>query len=262
MPKFVLSPYRSGTTLLRYCLDSHPAIAVPPETDYLAHLGALLLEEASSKGLQDLGYDAEARREAVGGFGRAFLDTYASSKSKPEWIDKSPRYAECPLAIDALYPNARYAIMHRHPLDQVFSFTKGGRYIPSALANQELEEGTNLVLAAANYWSRVSSSLASFAVAVDSRATTIFYEDLCDFPRETLRSALEGFRVEWDESVLNYHLHDHDLGREAGRVQGTVGFSKSSKAWESWPTGLVDEVWGSVSETAERLGYRRDGGRQ
>ncbi|MET3861661.1 protein-tyrosine sulfotransferase [Dietzia sp. 2505] len=261
-PKFVLSPYRSGTTLLRYCLDSHPSIAVPPETDYLAHLGAILVEEASAKGMRDLGYDSESRTKAIGSFGRTFLDTYASSKGKPEWVDKSPRYAEHPFAIDALYPDARYVVMHRHPLDQIHSFTKGGRYVPTALANHECEEGPSLVLAAAHYWCEVSVGLRSFSTNVGTRATTIFYEDLCDFPQKTLRRVLQGFDIEWDESVLNYHLHDHDLGREAGRVQGTVGFSKSSHAWKTWPPELLDDIWEVVGETADSFGYGRDGERR
>jgi hypothetical protein len=35
MPVVVGAP-RSGTTLLRYLLDSHPALAIPPETGFLA----------------------------------------------------------------------------------------------------------------------------------------------------------------------------------------------------------------------------------
>lgn len=31
---FLIGVYRSGTTLLRYILDSHSKIAVPPETNY------------------------------------------------------------------------------------------------------------------------------------------------------------------------------------------------------------------------------------
>src|SRR5947208_6419512 len=34
MPVIVGSP-RSGTTLLRFMLDSHPEMAIPPETDFL-----------------------------------------------------------------------------------------------------------------------------------------------------------------------------------------------------------------------------------
>ena len=33
-PGFLIGVYRSGTTLLRYVLDSHSKITVPPETNY------------------------------------------------------------------------------------------------------------------------------------------------------------------------------------------------------------------------------------
>lgn len=34
-PGFIIGVYRSGTTLLRFVLDSHPNIAVPPESNFL-----------------------------------------------------------------------------------------------------------------------------------------------------------------------------------------------------------------------------------
>src|SRR5690242_21623862 len=34
---FIVGVPRSGTTLLRLMLDSHPQLAIPPETGFLAH---------------------------------------------------------------------------------------------------------------------------------------------------------------------------------------------------------------------------------
>lgn len=254
-PKFVLSPYRSGTTLLRYCLDSHPDLAVPPETDYLIHLGAALVDEASIQGLRDLGYETADIRRQIAGLGRSFLDTYAVGKGKTHWVDKSPRYAEDPALITAMYPNAKFLVMHRDPLDQIHSFTKGGKYVPAALRSFDDSRGRALVLGAAEYWKRVTEGLLEFSARWESSVHVFRYEELCDDPSRILGGALEHLGMHWDSAVLNYHEHDHDLGREAGRVQGTVGFSRSEGAWREWPAGLSEEVWEIVEPAASLLGY-------
>src|SRR5699024_5571037 len=96
-PRFILSPYRSGTTLLRYCLDSHPDLAVPPETEFLRPLGSLLFDSIYTRGYRDLGYEVDAARALIAGMGREPLDVYAAGKGAIRgWIDKTPSYAERP----------------------------------------------------------------------------------------------------------------------------------------------------------------------
>ena len=46
-PIFVLGVYGSGTTLLRYVLDSHSRICCPPESDFLSPLARLAADERS-----------------------------------------------------------------------------------------------------------------------------------------------------------------------------------------------------------------------
>lgn len=256
-PRFLLSPYRSGTTLMRYCLDSHPDLAVPPETDFLVPLLSVLRDEASMTGLAGVGY---ARADAVAklaSFARTFHDSYAAGWEATEgWLDKSPRYATEPHLLAEAFPDARFLVLHRHPLDQIHSFTRGGTFAHPAL---EVASGQQkeTILAAARYWDDVTTGLRSFASESADTTATVTYEALCESPRETLAIVLDHLRLPWSDNVVNYHQFDHDLGREGGRVAGTVGFSASQGGWSRWLEGLADEVWGIVAETARPIGYKQ-----
>ncbi len=259
--RFILSPYRSGTTLLRYCLDSHPDIAVPPESDFVSLIAAVMEDEASMAGYRDLGYDTEHVRELLAHTARVPLDTYASGReSRLGWVDKSPRYAEEPLRILALFPEARFVIMHRHPLDQIHSFTRAGSFKHPALGSSTM--GKDLVLTAARYWHRTTRGLTALGESENTTALSIRYEDLCSDPRNTLGSITSHFHLPWNESVLNYHLHNHDLGREAGRVAGTRGFSLSTGGWGAWQQDWIDDTWDIVASAAQDLGYSKEPWRQ
>ncbi len=252
---FVLSPYRSGTTLLRYCLDSHPELAVPPETDYLLPLARVFADAGSMQGLHDLGYDHGAVADLIATAGRRPLDVYAAGKGASAWCDKSPRYAEEPDALHRLFPQAKYLVLHRHPLDQVNSFTKAGTFVHPCLGTTEL--GEPLIRTAARYWAGVASGLVDFSNRVGQQAHSFTYEQLCDQPQEVLRAAVHHLGLDWSPYVFHYHDHDHDLGREAGRVIGTTGFSATSDRWKAWPERWVEVAWGEVAEVAQRLGYTR-----
>lgn len=255
--RFLLSPYRSGTTLLRYCLDSHPELAVPPETDFFAPLLRVLDDEQSMAGFSDLGYAREDVSRSLGAYYRKFLDVYASGKNSSYWLDKSPRYAENPDVLKEALPDAKFVVMHRHPLDQIHSITRGGTEVFHAmtrLVDPDLS-GRALLVESARYWSRVTRGLNTFQEKYPESVITVRYEDLCRRPERTLGSILEHLHLPWSDNVLEFHRFDHDQGRESTRVAGTRGFSLSSGAWQQWEADWSDEVWSIVEDAARPLGY-------
>ncbi|USQ79784.1 sulfotransferase [Ornithinimicrobium faecis] len=256
--RFLLSPYRSGTTLMRYCLDSHPDLAVPPETDFIANLAEMLSDDRAMIGLADMGFSHGDVALRVGDFARSFHDAYAASKLATQWLDKSPRYAEQPDIVPRLFPDALCLVMHRHPLDQIHSMTRGLSHSPDAYGDQLA--GQSLAAAGAGYWRTVTRGLMEFCDNHPSQSHVMRYEDLCDDPEGTLRGALGHLQLEWSPEVLNYHRHDHDLGREAGRVTGTIGFRKSTGGWHKWPQDAVNDAWEVVRDVASDLGYEPPAG--
>src|SRR5262245_59249629 len=93
-PIFLVGVYRSGTTLLRYVVDSHPDVACPPESDFLNRLAPLLQDERAANGLLSMGYDHGHVATRLAAFADYFFGNYARSKGKSRWADKSPSYVD------------------------------------------------------------------------------------------------------------------------------------------------------------------------
>jgi len=218
-------------------------------------LGAVLSDEGSIEGVSDLGYSKDSLAVALGDMGRRFLDGYALSRGVVDWVDKSPRYAETPEILDQLFPDARYIILHRHPFDQIYSFTRNGTFVHPALDPGGSD--ASVIVRAAKYWASVTRNILAFQDAHGPACIAIKYEELCDQPETVLRRCLNHLRIPWDEAVLHHDRYRHDLGRAAGRVNGTVGFSWSGGAWSSWGEETKAAAWVHVGEHATRLGYSR-----
>jgi len=150
-PAFILGLYRSGTTLLRRILDSHTRLACPSETEFMAHLFAMMEDDRSVEGLRSAGYGQDATRLQIRNFADQTLGNYALSRGKARWIDKTPRYIRHLEQLQQVYPDAQFIVIYRHPLGQIHSYTKGGRVafwdlgpVPGDVALRSLRHGIGI----------------------------------------------------------------------------------------------------------------------
>ena len=127
-PVFVLTSSRSGSTLLRFILDSHPELACPPETVVSSACASLLrswmiLEEAGSEGkpLTDAGQvPAEGIAVVQSSIDRLF-GAYLRRRGKRRWADKSlDNHVNADLLAQA-YPKAKFICLYRHCMDVIAS---------------------------------------------------------------------------------------------------------------------------------------------
>src|SRR5258708_13374116 len=136
MPIIVGAP-RSGTTLLRLMLDSHPALAIPPETGFLKlaanlkgrdrklrerFVRALMTYPVEAPCWPDFEISEEALRTALttitpfsiaDGY-RAFYRLYAGRFGKSRWGDKTPLYCMDLPTIRKALPDTRFVHIIRH----------------------------------------------------------------------------------------------------------------------------------------------------
>lgn len=120
-PVFLLSNFRSGSTLLRYVLNAHPAFCSPAELCLGALCQALYgVVELTTGEREDHAWQAAGVARV-----RSVVDdlmmTYCRRKGKPRWCDKSPNNADFIGTITTVFPDALFIALHRRALDQVWS---------------------------------------------------------------------------------------------------------------------------------------------
>lgn len=255
-PIFILGEFRSGTTLLRYVLDSHPRIACPPESEFLASLGALLGDERSMSGLAFMGYDREHVVARVRSFAGYFFANYASAAGKVRCADKSPRYLAHLDLLAEIFPTARYLCLYRHGLDVAHSLSKGGTSLDFHPDLQAMHRpGEDYRVTAVRFWqSRVRKQL-DFEARNAQCTTRVMYERLCDHPEAALRLMFEFLGEPWSPNVLRFNEARHDFGLEDDRVKHTRGFERLSHRFHEWPKSVLEESWAIAGIELHELGY-------
>ena len=120
-PIFIIASARSGSTLLRFLLDSHPSIACPPETNLveacaaLCNVARVLSTDCGSSPLGAQGI--EQARTAI----ESLLGEYSRSRGKIRWCDKSLVSVLHADILGSIWPCAQFLCLYRHCMDVVYS---------------------------------------------------------------------------------------------------------------------------------------------
>lgn len=133
---FVISPPRSGSTLLQRMIGSHSEVFTHPEPHLITPLAYLGYHDTVDKAPYDHINSAEAIRLFVSSLPRgeedyldavrAYADTMYGRMLEPSgkryFMDKTPAYALVTPFLTKLYPHAKYVVLTRHPLAIFSSF--------------------------------------------------------------------------------------------------------------------------------------------
>lgn len=197
-PFFILGCPRSGTTLLQVLLDSHPALAIPPESFIFdrfgpllgtygdladpARLRALAADVLADERIRDWGLRATpaellertAERSAAGLFD-ALFSLYARQSGKTRWGDKTPQHALRIPELLAVYPGAR--IIH---------LIRDGRDVAESTARIAI--GPCSILAIARRWRRYMETVAAASAGLPAdQFLEVRFEDLVRDPAAARR---------------------------------------------------------------------------
>jgi len=272
-PSFVLSSERSGSTLLRFLLDSHPAIWAPDEifTSRVV-IGLFNLLEACHEAPTDLEQppdhpyarkvvSADVRAET-----RAILDRLlgdaARARGKWVWCDKTPGNARSLPALSQVFGDAHYLCLYRHPLDVVHSCLESYRegFTPADLAQKVAANPQNLIAALSLAWLEKVEPVLRFEEG-PAKTHRVRYEDLVRRPAETLAGIFSFFEVEADATVLERAFRTPHYLR-AGR--GDPKAPASSRVRDDrlglgaelrWFEAIGPELLRRLNAALSRLGY-------
>ena len=214
VPVVVCHP-RSGSTLLRLMLDSHPRLAMTPET----HLNALFLrgtEHTATADKRRTVFDALlgsqrwldfhlsadvlwrelARLDADCSLGdalRTFYRVYARQQGKSRYGDKNPGYVRLMLAIAKVLPESHF-----------IHIIRDGRDVASSMRSLWFGPGDD-IRAIARDWVDALTRARQAAKDLPGRYTEVHYEQLVSDPEPTLRKLAAILDLEFDGAMLQHH---------------------------------------------------------
>ncbi len=192
----------SGTTLLRLMLDSHPHIAIPPETGFMRAYKAhrhIPFKHSGRGWARRLGWTDDE----LDGLLRELYDTlfmrYAEQHGKRRWGEKTPIHTWHVDAMARLFPDARFVGIIRHP---------------GAVVASNMRRWRHSMPKAAIHYDRYARELARQAARRPARFVVLRYEDLVLQPEPVMRELLAWLDEPWADEVL---AHDEVQAARGGR---------------------------------------------
>jgi hypothetical protein len=218
-PIFIVGCQRSGRTLVRLMLDSHPSISCGPKTRFLVELVDAVAGDAPPPYLERFGFPEEYWWERVAElFDRVHSD-YASRRGKQRWADKTGRYALHIDMLNRLFPDCQVVHVIRDGRDVVASHRRRFGYLEALKATRKWPV---YVHKARDAGTRLGAD----------RYIEIRYEHLVSDTEKTMRGLLDFLGEQWDPDVLDFAASPHDVSEKH------VGYTAERRAADGTDHGI------------------------
>lgn len=257
---------RSGTTLMRVLLDSHPDICCGPELKMLALIGRLWDQVGSSAAydiLGEYGMDGPAINGAFADFAYAFVRRFREKRGARRWAEKTPNNIDLLDFLFSIFPNTRFVHLIRDGRDVCCSLV-GKDW--TDLRTGEPVAYTRDVRTAALYWKTTIVRARQWLAAnprAQKRYAEVRYEQLVQHTEPVLRQLMAFVGEPFDERMLSHHEQQHDFNafeESTGQVQQPV----HSRALGRWKRDMSEDDRAIFKEVAGdlllALGYEEDPG--
>lgn len=248
---FIIGCPRSGTTLLRLALDSHPNISSGPETHFLVDLSKIMGQHW--KRIRLFGFDEAYWYNKIADFFDSFQMDYARKRGKVRWCEKTPLYTAHLGFINRLFPDAQFLHIIRNGLDVVASYRDRWGYLSAMKAPRTWDKYIRMARAAAE-------------TILTDRYLELRYEELVSHPEDTLRRVLDHLNEPWDSAVLDYRRVEHDrtdkrdnfmqMRRTNGHDESAIYQSRVGAGASKLDPLLRMVVWLRAGPLMRELGYR------
>jgi hypothetical protein len=249
-PIFVVGCHRSGTTLFRLILDSHPCVSCGPETRFLADLEKIT-DAHNWPRMELYGFPKEYWHRQVAVLFNDFQSRYALRRGKTRWADKTPLYAGHLDYLNAIFPDALFINVVRDGRDVARSHRDTWGYVSGLKAIEK--------------WPRYIQMAEAFAPKVGpERYLEVRYENLVSDTEKQMRQVLEFIGEPWDDAVLRHTDAPHDVmerydsytsKRRSQKGEGAVYRSRVGGGRRANDPLMRALLRWRAGKTLERIGY-------
>lgn len=276
-PIFIVGCPRSGTTLLRNLLRSHPRLSFPPETHFIPQIYAAYgdpANEAEARRLMGVLLQLRWLRRWKCDFNESALiacrsyaaivdelfQTWLRKEGKQRWGDKTPKNVLQLHTLAAIFPRAQFIHVYRD-----------GRDVASSLISSP--HGPENWFTAASHWqSLVRAGRQAGATLPKSTYTEVRYEAMLSDLETTLRQVCEFLEEPFDPAILVQNVlpieeRVHRIAKFHPFSRGYNGQSTivkdNANKWKTNVTLKQRILFESVAgELLQELGYETEGRRK
>jgi len=214
-PVFVVCNARSGSTLLRYLLDSHPDISCPPEMHISSAATTVMWLHVRAVGGNP---DHVNRRE--GGVDEKIIDDGAAAarrmvdemmsehlkrQGKSIWCSKELNTVNFVRSVRRIFPDARYLCLHRHAMDVIASALEQSRWgFPRyGFESYVSPHVDNFVAGIADYWIRRTEHILALERSSPANTHRVHYERLAKDPGAEVEAIFDFLEVCHDSELVH-----------------------------------------------------------
>ncbi|GLR46495.1 tetratricopeptide repeat-containing sulfotransferase family protein [Sphingomonas astaxanthinifaciens] len=244
-PVFLVGFPRSGTTLLDTMLMGHPDARVLEEEPFVVQVE------------QELGgFDAfptlttERLAEAQASY-FAKVATLVDLAGDPLVVDKQPLNLNRVPTIKRLFPDAKFILALRHPLDVLLSCYVTNFRPNMGMANfLRLDDAANLYDLTFTYWEKAR---ALFGLDVH----TIVYERMVEDPAGQLKPLVEWMGLHWRDELLDHQKTASSRGHISTASYAQVVepiYTRSKGRWQRYAKHL-EPIIPTVRPWIDKFGY-------
>lgn len=243
---------RSGTTLLRVMLDSHPDVRCGGETRVIPRLlnlrNSWLKAPFESQRLLEAGITQDVLDNAVGEFMLEIIARHG--KPAKRLCNKDPFTLKSAVYIKSLFPQAQFLYIIRD-----------GRAVAHSIVSRKVTiSGFDITdyRQCLTKWNSATTSMWEQCQSLGPKVChPVYYERLVLHPEETLRGILSFLRLPWNETVLHHEKYVNQpdgielskLERSTDQVVKPVNTETLSK----WVGALPHDVVRDMAEIAPML---------
>ena len=237
-PVFVLSPVRSGSTLLRLLLDSHSQICAPHEM-HLRRLRVQIERSYAALAVKTAGLD---QRELEHLLWDRLLDRELTRSGKRLVVDKTPSNSIIWRRLSKAWPQARFVFLLRHPASIAESWQR-------AHPDQDADTVDTAVL-------RYMRAIEEARPALGD-AHTVRYEELTNDPAGVLTRLCDHLGVPYEPGMLDYGSVDREpLQRGIGDWSPKI---RSGSVQPAPPPPPLEQVRPALLPVVRAWGYAEGG---